>query len=241
MLFKPKLNKYTQVFRIFEKRILLVMKVSATKEKKMYLRIRNLCGLLGIILPWLALFSAGIADHPSDDWWWSLSATYYLSPALVGVLVPACIVLISYIGYDNLDNFITSLAGTFGLGIVLFPCKVSWIPEGTPVGFFQLPVEISHTVHVVCAALFFFIIAMNSIFQFTRSSGQMTDRKRIRNVIYRVCGYGMLVLEASFVAVRLLKAPDYLVMVIEILLLLLFGIAWLVKGEAFPFLNDKEE
>jgi hypothetical protein len=207
----------------------------------MYLRIRNLCGLLGIILPWLALFSAGIADHPSEDWWWSLSATYYLSPALVGVLVPACIVLISYIGYDSLDNLITSLAGTFGLGIVLFPCKVSWIAEGTPVGFFQLPVETSHVIHVVCSALFFITIAVNSIFQFTRSKGVITDRKRIRNIIYRVCGYGMLALMAVLAIMRLLKAPGYFAMIIEIVLLLLFGIAWLVKGEAFPFLNDKKE
>ena len=30
-------------------------------------------------------------------------------------------------------------------------------------------------------------------------------------------------------------------MVIEIILLQLFGFAWLVKGEFFPFLNDREE
>ena len=213
---------------------------TTSKEEKMYLRIRNLCGILGIILPWLALFSAGIADHPSPEWWWSLSATYYLSPALVGVLVPASIVLISYIGYDNVDNFITSLAGTFGLGIVLFPCKVSWIPEGTPVGFFQIPMETSHVIHTVCAALFFFTIAMNSLFQFTRTSGNMTDQKIIRNKIYRFCGYGMLALEAAFLVLRLVKAPGYWIMIIEVLLLHLFGFAWLVKGEAFPFLNDKE-
>jgi len=212
-----------------------------TKEGRMYLRIRNLCGLLGVILPWLALFSAGIAEHPSNEWWWSISATYYQSPALVGVLVPAALVLISYIGYDNVDNFITSLSGTFGLGIVLFPCKVSWLPDGTPVGFFQLPIEISNTVHTVCAALFFMTIAINSICQFTKSGPVMTDRKRIRNRIYRICGYGMLVLELAFVVVRLLGAPGYVVMILEILLLHLFGFAWLVKGEAFPFLNDKEE
>ena len=55
------------------------------KESRMYMRIRNLCGLLGMILPWLALFSAGIATHPADDWWYSISATYYQSPALVGL------------------------------------------------------------------------------------------------------------------------------------------------------------
>lgn len=217
------------------------MPIRSSKEERMYLRIRNLCGLLGVILPWLALFSAGIADHPSSEWWWSISATYYQSPALVGVLVPAAIVLISYIGYDNVDNFITSLSGTFGLGIVLFPCKVSWIPDGTPVGFFQVPIEISNTVHTVCAALFFLTIAINSICQFTKSGPTMTDRKRIRNRIYRFCGYGMLVLELAFVAARLLGAPGYIVMILEILLLHLFGFAWLVKGEAFRFLNDKEE
>lgn len=217
------------------------MNGNVTKEKKMYLRIRNLCGLLGMILPWLALFSAGIADHPSDEWWWSISATYYQSPALVGVLVPACIVLISYVGYDIWDNVVTALSGLFGLGIVLFPCSVSWIQEGTKVGFFQVPMEASSTVHTICAAIFFFLIALNSIFLFTKSGGDMTDRKIIRNRIYRICGWGMIALELAFVVIRLLDAPGYTVMILEILLLSMFGFAWLVKGEAFPIFNDVDE
>ena len=219
-----------------------IMAKNSTKEVRMSLRIRNLCGLLGIILPGLALFSASIAAHPGEDWWWSLSATYYQSPALVGVLVPACIVLISYIGYDLVDNLLTSAAGIMGLGIVLFPCKVSWIADGTPVGFFQIPVEISHYIHAGCAALFFLAIAFNSIFQFTRSNKTMTDRKKLRNKIYRICGYGMLAVEVIFFLSRVIPAaPRYLAMILEIVLLLLFGIAWLVKGQAFPFLNDVEE
>lgn len=206
----------------------------------MYLRIRNLCGLLGMILPWIALFSAGIAEHPSSEWWWSISATYYQSPALVGVLVPAAIVLISYIGYEDVDNWVTGLSGLFGLGIVLFPCKVSWIADGTLVGFFQVPIEISHIIHTGCAAMFFLLIALNSIFLFTKSGPVQTPRKKIRNIIYRVCGIGMLVLEVAFVIVRLVGAPGYTVMILEILLLSLFGFAWLVKGRAFPFLNDVE-
>ncbi|MGM9813285.1 MAG: hypothetical protein ACI30V_10665 [Muribaculaceae bacterium] len=107
-----------------------------TKESVLYLRVRNLCGVLGVVLPWLALFSAGIAEHPSSEWWWSISATYYQSPALVGVLVPASIVLITYVGYNTLDNVVTSLSGIFGLGIVLFPCQVSWLDANALVGFF---------------------------------------------------------------------------------------------------------
>ena len=107
------------------------MAILSTKEVRMYLRIRNLCGLLGIILPWIALFSAGIVLNKPEGWWWSISATYYQSPALVGVLVPACIVMMSYIGYDWRDNLITSLTGLFGLGIVLFCCS-SCAPPSTP-------------------------------------------------------------------------------------------------------------
>ena len=207
----------------------------------MYLRIRNLCGLLGIILPWLALFSAGIKMGKHPEWWWSISATYYQSDALVGVLVPACIVMMSYIGYDWKDNLITTLTGLFGLGIVLFPCKVSWIPDGDPVGFFQLPIEFSHTIHTVCAALFFLCAAVNTLCQFTKHGETMTERKKVRNVIYRICGWGMIGLMALLVVLGLLKVPGYRVMIVEILLLHLFGIAWIVKGEFFPFLNDRDE
>nr|AIF26758.1 hypothetical protein [uncultured bacterium fosmid pJB89E1] len=217
------------------------MATVTTKEQRMYLRIRNLCGFLGVILPWIALFSAGIASRPSNEWWWSISATYYQSPALVAVLVPACIVLMSYIGYSTADNVVTTLSGLFGLGIVLFPCSVSWIEEGTKVGFFQIPMEISSTIHGICAGAFFLLIALNSILLFTKSGPTMTERKKLRNRIYRICGYGMIVLELAFVAVKICGAPGYCVMIVEILLLHLFGFSWLVKGEAFPFFNDVEE
>ena len=207
----------------------------------MYLRIRNLCGLLGILLPWIALFSAGIKLGKPDAWWWSISATYYQSDALVGILVPACIVLMSYIGYDCRDNVLNTLTGLFGLGIVLFPCKVDWIPDVSPVGFFQLPIEFSHIIHTACALLFFLCAAINTLCQFTRHGDTMTDRKKIRNVIYRICGWGMIGLEVLLVVLNFCGAPGWTVMVIEIILLHLFGCAWLVKGEFFPFLNDKEE
>ena len=211
-----------------------------TKEKKMYLRIRNLCGILGVVLPWLALLSAGIAEHPSKEWWWSISATYYQSPALVGVLIPACLVLITYVGYDKLDNIITTLSGIFGLGIVLFPCKVHWIEAGTHVGFFQLPIQTSNIIHSACAAIFFLLLAYNSAFLFTKTGGEMTERKKIRNKIYKFCGWGMIAVELCFAIMVIIPTPGWVTMIIEIILLHLFGLSWLVKGEAFKWLNDEE-
>lgn len=209
----------------------------------MYLRIRNLCGFLGMVLPWIALLSAGLTPHESAEWWWSISATYYQTPALVGILVPACLVLLTYISYSKLDNIITSLSGIFGLGIVLFPCKVSWIADGTPVGFFQVPIEVSNIVHGVCAMIFFMLLAYNCIFLFTKTNAanNPTKRKKLRNKIYRVCGYGMLAFELVFAVVKFVGGPGFCTMIVEIILLSLFGISWLVKGEAFPFLNDVEE
>ena len=140
-----------------------------------------------------------------------------------------------------MDNWVTTMSGVFGLGIVLFPCSVPWIPKGTPVGFFQIPIEISQYLHNGCAALFFLLIAFNSYFLFTKSAGVMTPRKVIRNRIYRICGGGMLLFEVLFAILSLCDAPGYIVMIIEIILLHLFGLSWLTKGEAFPCFNDVEE
>lgn len=209
----------------------------------MYLRIRNLCGFLGVLLPWVALFSANLVQpHPSSDWWWSISATYYLSPALVAVLTPASLVLLCYKGYDIWDELVTTLSGLSGLGIVLFPCNVSWLDANTLVGFFQIPMHISHTLHCTFAILFFLMLAINSAFLFTQTGKYgMTSRKKTRNLIYRICGFGMVGVEIVFGLSKLTSMPGYLTMVFEIILLTLFGISWLVKGEAFPFLNDTEE
>lgn len=214
-----------------------------SKEEIMYLRIRNLCGFLGVLLPWVALFSANLVQpHPSSDWWWSISATYYLSPALVAVLTPASLVLLCYKGYDIWDELVTTLSGLSGLGIVLFPCNVSWLDANTLVGFFQIPMHISHTLHCTFAILFFLMLAINSAFLFTQTGKYgMTSRKKTRNLIYRICGFGMVGVEIVFGLSKLTSMPGYLTMVFEIILLTLFGISWLVKGEAFPFLNDTEE
>ena len=211
-----------------------------TKEGKMYLRIRNVCGLLGVLLPYVALFSASLAEHPSPGWWWSISATYYLTSAMSAILVPACIVLICYIGYDRQDNIVTTLSGIFGILLVMFPCKVSWIPDGAHVGFFSIPIETSHIIHTASAIVFFSLLAYNILFLFTKSNKKEISRgKMMRNRIYRICGIGMFIFEISFAVLMLLNIRGCLTIFVEIILLNLFGIAWLVKGRAFRFLTRK--
>lgn len=204
-------------------------------------RIRNLAGFLGMILPWIALLGATIVAKskpeiiPADFWeTLSISATYYLTPALAGVLTTSSIVLICYKGYDWKDEVVTTISGIFGLMIVIFPCECSLATE-TTVGFFQLPVSISDKIHCIVAVLFFLLLAINSIFLFTLGESN-TPQKRIRNIIYKVCGIGM------FSTLFLLFLPfnfSAKIFAVEAIALTFFGISWLVKGQIFGLLSDK--
>lgn len=64
---------------------------------------------------------------------------------------------------------------------------------------------------------------------FTKHDGPVSDRKKIRNIIYRACGWGMVATGALLFILRLFML-GWIVMVAEIILLQLFGISWLTKG-----------
>ena len=202
-------------------------------------RIRNLAGFLGMILPWISLIGAIIVSNttgvPAEFWpTLSISATYYICPALTGILTAASVVLMCYDGYSLRDNIVTTISGIFGIMIVLFPCACT--VSGELVGFFQLPVAISNTIHCASACAFFILLSINSLFLFTIGEKESTKQKKIRNIIYRVCGIGMLcalilmVLPVSFFAKTF---------VVEAIALTFFGISWLVKGQVFGILKDK--
>lgn len=202
-------------------------------------RIRNLAGFLGMILPWISLIGAIIVSNttgvPAEFWpTLSISATYYICPALTGILTAASVVLMCYDGYSLRDNIVTTISGIFGIMIVLFPCACT--VSGEMVGFFQLPVAISNTIHCASACAFFILLSINSLFLFTIGEKEPTKQKKIRNIIYRVCGIGMIcalilmVLPVSFFAKTF---------VVEAIALTFFGISWLVKGQVFGILKDK--
>jgi hypothetical protein len=67
---------------------------------------------------------------------------------------------------------------------------------------------------------------------FTKSSGAGTKEKTRRNLVYRVCGIGIL----AFMAVQaytsyLAKLDGLYTTANEAAMLFFFGAAWLVKGE----------
>ena len=189
---------------------------------------RNVLGLLGMLLPFISMFSGLFVRNKVPGWWWSISATYYISPALSIILGACAIFLICYRSYDTIDTVINIISGIFAMGVVLFPCKG---PYDYPyVGFFQLPVDVSNVIHSICALLLFVFLSYNIGWLFTRGSNVK------KNKIYKFCSYAMIVILSIFLLLKILEfcglpIPGWIVMIAEALLLLFFGFAWLVKGQ----------
>lgn len=199
-------------------------------------RMRIMIGILGMLLPWLvALITL--------SWPESISATYY-SLFAVGtfmvILGSAGILLINYKGYEKIDDIMATIAGIFGILICLFPMTYVDNPE-IKTGVLHLPSNISNIFHCISAFGFFGILAFMSFFLFTKSDNQPTKQKKIKNIIYRVCGVGML---AAFLLLLLNLIPSVdipnLTWIVEAIALFFFGTSWIVKSDAIPWLKDNK-
>ena len=189
------------------------------------IRLRAMLGGLAMLLAWIVVLLIGYIPE-------SISATWYTNACTVFMIIlgSASILLISYKGYDRLDDIILTLSGIFGLLICLFPCSVPGAPER--VGTFMVDVAISNIIHFISAIIFFGLLAYNSFFLFTKSSGEITRKKKIRNVIYRICGAGMI---GSF-CIMLLPYFPHRTWVTETIALTFFGISFLTKADIYPCL-----
>ena len=201
-------------------------------------RMRIMIGVLGMLLPWLvALITLSIPQ--------SISITYY-SLFAVGtfmvVLGSAGILLINYKGYEKIDDITATIAGVFGILICLFPMTYLDDPS-VKTGVLHLPSDISNIFHCISAVGFFGTLAFMSFFLFTRTGDKenMSKQKKIKNIIYKICGIGML---GSFLLMLLKLIPGFecycLTWIVEAIALFFFGTSWIIKSDAIPFLKDNK-
>ena len=198
------------------------------------IRLRLALGWLGMSLAWIvcilcAIFGCVPGDYLFPD---SISATYYYAPTITPFMIilgSSGILLMCYKGYTWFDDLINTLTGIFALNICLFPCFNGGYGK---VGTFQLPVEISGWIHNISAALFFILLAYNVLFLFTKSSGEKTRNKKIRNIIYYICGSGMLVTLLGLFIFHGHAVTWW----VEAIALMFFGIAFLTKADVYPWL-----
>lgn len=207
-----------------------------------YLSLRRLIGILGILLPFICVLGGLLfSDLPIRS---SISSYYHtnMRDFFVGLLAGVSLFLITYKGYERIDNIVTGIIGFTGLGVAIFPCLNS-LASKELVGIFQINPIISNKIHLVCAFTFFFLLAINSIFIFTLTKSKnipKTRNKKIRNYIYIGCGI-IILLSLAILLIRALVGVevenDKTLLFLETIMLVAFGTSWLVKGKTLESLK----
>jgi hypothetical protein len=211
-----------------------------------YITIRRTIGILGILLPVICL-SGGyfLAHEPPKS---SISLYYYtnMHDVFVGILFMVSIFLVTYEDELKFDDFLTTVIGFAGFGIVIFPCK-DISNSLAHVGTFQLASSVSDLIHIISASIFFLLLGFNSIFIFTRKkSGLKSDKRNelIRDFIYITCGVIILICMSTLIICYIVQGEcgfnnSNMPIIFESIMLFAFGISWLIKGETFY--KDREE
>jgi hypothetical protein len=203
-----------------------------------YLTMRRTIGVLGIALP-LVVVLGGLIEN-SHVLQGSISGYYYtnMRDFFVGILCVVALFLISYQGYERIDNIVANLAGFSALGMIIFPTKMSF-QKIEKVGIFLIDDHISGYLHLTFATIFFLALSYNSIFLFTkRHSPNISKEKKRRNILYRISGIIMLsqilliILYMEFLKETYIS-KTYPVLIFESIALFAFGTSWLVKGNTF--------
>ncbi len=202
-----------------------------------YLGLRKAIGILGIALPFVLVIGKFVLQGPGIE---PSISDYYtvMRNVFVGTLCAIGVFLISYSGYERVDNIAGNMACIFAIGVALFPTTPSHDPT-------QLARIIGY-VHYGFAAAFLLTLAYFSLalFRKTDLSKPMTAKKLQRNRVYTVCGYTilwcivLLALKALILRGSAIERLDP-VFLLEATAVVSFGISWLVKGEAL--LNDDGE
>jgi hypothetical protein len=191
-----------------------------------YFTLRKLIGILGIVLPllmvifnYLSLKSWKI-EFSISDYYDNGSAGY----VFVGVLFVLGFFLLSYKGYEKVDDRAADTGCIAALGVALFPTTSK--------------VYTIHVLHFVFALLLFGVFIFFSLYLFRKTSGAKTvsRQKVVRNRVYVTCGIIMIICITGIALASLglmgAAAATYkIVFWLEAVALTSFGFSWIVKGE----------
>jgi hypothetical protein len=203
-----------------------------------YLNLRIGLGFVGFFLPIILVVGTwGLADctqvQPSiSHYYYTIMGDYF-----VGSLCAVAMFLFFYKGVDKQDGIVANFAAVFALLVAFFPTNPS---ADSICQYISTNKVISvNAVHYSAAGLLFASFAYFCIFLFTKTdpTKEMTEHKRIRNRIYKTCGY-IIILCVALIAVynfvgnlEAIFAKYKPTLVLESIALFAFGISWITKGE----------
>ena len=204
-----------------------------------YLTLRKLIGLLGFTFPFVLILGGFITKQEIQS-----SISYYYHTPMRDVFVAVlCIVaafLLAYKGYEKKDAIAGNIAGISAIGVAMIPTTVENNPTAMQ--------ELLGNIHLVFAFSYFLTIAYFCLFLFTKSNeADLTYRKKQRNVIYKSCGY-IIIMCLVLIGIYAVVLPDNIkaslvpydpLFWLESIAIIAFGFSWLCKGEAI--LKDEVE
>jgi hypothetical protein len=202
---------------------------------------RQLIGYIGLSLPFVLYFLAGVRGAPGTERWDfldSISAYYYTGAvaAFVGLLVALALFLFSYQGYRNThhrwDRLIAGTAGFAALGVAFFPTTAP--TDSVP------PTWIAPTVwlHYASAVVLFgsFAAFCLWLFRLKAPNEHVTRDKSRRNRIYLLCGVAII----GGMAWTALNASQHRrIFWPESVCIVAFSISWLTKGRAVRSIRSR--
>ncbi len=192
---------------------------------------RRALALTGFLLQILSTIPGFIAgDRNAPDFWWSVSATFYATSCIFMIVALGRFsgYLFAYEGYDIGDKATCRFSGAMAYGILLFPCSTSAAGETT--GVFNLPTPLSHVIHCIVAALLFGSFAYMIGFRFTKSDRLLTEAKKKKNLVFRICA-GVIVAGMISQFVTSLAGIGWFTIINETIMLWSFSLAWGVKSD----------
>ncbi len=169
-----------------------------------YNELRRTIGILGILLPFVQLIGILIAGEEMPK---SISMSYYtaMGDVFVGTLSAVGFFMFFYIGYNKFENILGNIAGISAIIVALCPCESE-----------------ARMLHLIFAAILFIIFAIFS-FQFSKGEKRKTG--------YIINGIVILISLVLIVILSALKVEGSYIYVLETIMLIAFGISWLVKGK----------
>jgi hypothetical protein len=213
-----------------------------------YFLLRQLIGIIGILLPFILTIGAKFFGH-CNEMQPSISHYYYsiMHIVFVGLLCLMGGFLITYRGNSKFENNTSNLAGFCAICVAIFPTNFNGFrgAGGSNCQFIKLTTANNDIVpayigklHFGFAALLFvcFVIFCVIIFQKPDSTTQTGYKKERRNIAYKICGI-IIITSIFFIAAITFYNdqtckdiwPDY-IRFFETTSLIPFGFSWLLKG-----------
>jgi hypothetical protein len=201
-----------------------------------YLFLRRAVGWIAILLPVVLLAGNLIssAAWPPE----SMSGYYYtdMRNIFVGSLCALGVFLVAYNGYDNVDRWVTTIAGLGAIGVAFCPTK----PAVCVAGAVACPapsvrqLSTSQTwvgdIHLGFALLAFLMLGLMAL-RFAKTG----PNSAADTVIYRVSGITVFACVLLAILANLLPASVNaswrLLFIFEAVAVVAFGVSWFVKGQ----------